>query len=297
MRHLTIILLFLASHNYAQEIKPRSQFLTDSIKIGQPVGFTLALSYPKNLDVVFPDSLYDFSPYELADKTFTTTKTDSTLSYDSAVYYLNSFEIDKVQKFKLPVFVLNGNDSTLIYANEDSVYLKELVEEVPDSVSAEAAPLIENTRFINVPLEFNYPYLIIALIIFVVVVILVIILFGKKIKKAIQVRRLRRNHNKFNEKFDSLTAHQSELNSELAEKILIYWKKYLESLEKRPYTKLTTKEIIAHYNPESIIDDLKSIDRIIYSNKERTNSNTHYESLKSFAQLQYANKIEEVKNG
>jgi len=297
MRQLTIILVFLASNIFAQQIKPRSQFLEDSIKIGQPVGFSMAISYPKEIDVVFPDSLYDFSPYELVDKTFIPTQTDSSYSYDSAVYFLNSFEIDKVQKFKLPIFVLNGSDSTIIYANEDSVFLKELVEEVPDSVSAEAAPLIENTRFINVPLEFNYPYLIIGLIVLLVVIVLVIILFGKKIKNAILASRLKRKHNKFLEKFDSLSTRQNEPNSKLAEQILIHWKRYLESLEKRPYTKLTTKEIIEQYNPETIISDLKGIDRIIYANSVSSNSDEHYSSLKSFAQLQFESKLEEVKNG
>jgi len=297
MRYFVVFLLFISVNIHAQEIKPKGQFLADSIKIGEPVGFALSLKYPKKMDILFPDSLYDFSPYELEKKTYIPTKSDSVYSYDSAVYYLSSFEIDPIQRLKLPVFVLHGNDSTLIHTAEDSVFLKELVEEVPDSISAEAAPLKENTTYIQVPLEFNYPYFIIGTIILVIILVVVYAVFGKKIRSAFILRRLKKKHQKFLAQFEVLVTKQNEPASKLAERILIHWKRYLEKLENRPYTKLTTKEIITAYSPGEIADDLKGLDRAIYSSATGSSLENNYKALKTFAQAQYEHKIEEVKHG
>lgn len=292
-----LVLVFISSNIFAQEIKPKGQFLKDTLKIGEPVPFSLALKYPKELDVVFPDSLFDFSPYELERKIYSPTRSDAQYSYDSAVYYISSFEIDSVQYFKLPVFIINSSDSTTIYTAQDSIILKQLVASVPDSVSAEAAPLIENTDYINVPLQFNYPYLIIGLIILIIVVILIIFLFGKRIKNYFILRRIKKNHQQFINNFETLQQKQNEPKSKLAENLLIHWKKYLEKLESRPYTKLTTKEIIMQYNPETIADDLKLVDRAIYASAQDNSVDESFNALKEFANHQYEHKVEEVKNG
>lgn len=298
MRYLTLLVfIFFSAFTSAQEINPRGQFLKDSIKIGEPVGYSLVLKYPKELDVLFPDSLFNFSPYELERKSFIPTRSDSTYSYDSAVYYLTTFEIDTIQYLRLPVYVLHGNDSTQVFTQNDSIIIKQLVAEVPDSVSAEAAPLIENTNYINVPLQFNYPYFIIGVVLFIVVVILVIVFFGGKIKRAFILRKLRNNHRKFMEGYNGLLLKQNEPTRKLAEGILLYWKKYLEKLKDQPYTKLTTKEILNKYQVEEIENDLKSIDRAIYSQALEATLDDHYESLRDFAEKQFKNRIEEVKNG
>lgn len=298
MRYLIIILLFLFSASHAQEIQPRGHFLADSIKIGESVGFSLSLKYPKDLDVVFPDSLYDFSPYEFESKTFSTTKTQGDHSYDSAVYYISTFEIDSVQYLKMPVFVVHGTDSSAIYTTEDSIILKHLVTEIPDSVSAEAAPLIENTNYINVALQFNYPYFIIGAIILIIVVVVVIVVFGGRIRKYFILRKLKKNHERFIEQFETLKTKQNQPVSQLAETILLHWKKYMEKLESRPYTKLTTKEILSRYeNVGEVSETLKGIDRTIYSGKLDTNLSSYYNTLEQFAIDHYQQRIEEVKHG
>lgn len=298
MRHLTLLVfIFFSAFTSAQQINPRGQFLKDSIKIGEPVGFSLALKYPKELDVLFPDSLFDFSPYDFERKTYISTRSDSVYSYDSAVYYLSTFEIDTVQYLRLPVFVLHGNDSTEVFTQNDSIIIKQLVAEVPDSVGAEAAPLIENTSYINVPMQFNYPYFIIGTVVLITIVVLVIVFFGGKIKRAFILRRLRINHRKFIEGYNGLLLKQNEPNRKLAEGILTYWKKYLEKLSDKPFTKLTTKEIIDRYKVEEIKNDLKSIDRAIYSQTLEATLEDHYQSLRDFAEQQFQKRVEEVKNG
>jgi hypothetical protein len=44
---------------------PRGKFLEDSIRIGEPVRFILSFKYPMDFEVIFPDFLYDFSPFEM----------------------------------------------------------------------------------------------------------------------------------------------------------------------------------------------------------------------------------------
>ncbi|MDX1627190.1 MAG: hypothetical protein R3345_00740 [Fulvivirga sp.] len=298
MRYLTLCLLIISLQAWSQEIKPRGLFLEDSIKIGQPVGFALSLKYPADLDIVFPDSLFDYSPYELEKKTYVPTRTDGQMNYDSAVYYLTTFEIDTVQYFKLPIFIKHQNDSTLIYTQEDSIILKQLVTEVPDSVSAEAAPLKEKTDYIQVPLAFNYPYFIIGAITLLVLALIIYFLFGEKIKTAFLLRKLNKSHQKFLTQYDKLLKGLDRPNDQLAENILFHWKNYLEKLERRPYTKLTTKEILKKYrSPNKIAEDLKTMDKAIYANIQDHHLKESYHALRSFAEEQFEKKIKEVKNG
>ena len=141
------LLVFLATFSSAQDILVKGYFLEDSIRIGVVSPYILTSTYPSDLDIVFPDSLYDFSPYELGKKWFASTKSIEGTSYDSAVYYLLSFEIDSTQYNSLPLFQIIGNDSIAIYPEKDSIFLQQMVTEIPDSVSAEAMPLIENTDY------------------------------------------------------------------------------------------------------------------------------------------------------
>lgn len=291
------VLFFVTANVHGQQIKPRGQFLEDSIKVGVPVGFTLAVRHPKNIDVVFPDSLYDFSPYELVDKRYFPTQSDSVSSYDSAVYFITSFEIDEIQTLALPVFVLHNNDSTPIYTRPDTVILKTLVAEIPEA-GVEGLPLKENTTYKPVSYQFNYPYLIIGIALVLIIIGLVVVFYGKKIRKYFLIRKLNKQHRKFLEKFDRLLNEKERPVNEQAERLLVLWKQYLEKLEARPYTQLTTKEIINIYQPENIEDALKSLDRSIYGNVPENGLLTEkFTALKMFAQNKYEEKSKEVKNG
>ena len=292
------VLFFVVLNAHGQQIKPQGQFLSDSIKIGIPVGYSLSVRYPRGMDVVFPDSLYDYSPYELDHKRYFPTQSDSTHSYDSAIYYITSFEIDSIQQLKLPVFVLHGKDSTPVYAETDAVILKQLVSEIPDSVAVEAMPLKENTTYKNVSLQFNYPYYIIGAAILLILVILFFVLFGGKLKKHYKLKQLKKANDKFIENYDALVLNSNQNEKAKAEKALVLWKKYLERLESKPYTQLTTKEIIQFYKPESIEDSLKTLDRIIYGNISVNGEiMKQYTALKKYSQEKYMAKVEEVKHG
>src|SRR6187455_220135 len=96
----------------AQEVRVHSGFLVDSLGIGDEGGYFLTARYPSELNILFPDSTYNFAPFEYARKVYYPTKTTNGQSYDSAIYYLSTFEIDKLQSLSLPVFQFTDLDTT-----------------------------------------------------------------------------------------------------------------------------------------------------------------------------------------
>lgn len=285
-------LLFLSIGLTAQDIHPKGGFQEDSIKIGISIPYSLSIKYPSRMDVVFPDSLYDFSPFELEGKQYFATKSDSSYSYDSAIYHLSTFEIDSIQYLRLPVFFVNAADSIPVYSDNDSVYLVELIPVLPDSIQ-----LIENTSYFNVPSQFNYPYLLIGLAVLAVIIVVVLIVFGGKIKKYFQIRRLKKRHQKFLDKYDHLANNiNAESTIEEKEHTVFVWKRYLEKLEKFPVTKLTTKEISQMLQPtEEVIEALKGVDKAIYSNKKGDSLTSSFRALRTDAINRYESKIASIK--
>ena len=82
---LAIALVFGFLSSPAQEVIVKGTFRSDSIMIGKPVAYSLTASYPRDLQILFPDSTYDFTPYELDSKEYFTTRTPEMFSSTSAV--------------------------------------------------------------------------------------------------------------------------------------------------------------------------------------------------------------------
>lgn len=262
--------------------------MSDSIQIGQPVPYVLSVKYPKKLELVFPDSLYNFSPFELERKEYFPTQSDSIFSKDSTVYYLSTFEIDSIQYLKLPVYVINEFDSTTLWTDTDSIILQHVVTEIPDSVAMKT-----NTEYVEVPMAFNYPYYTIGGIILMVLLVALYLLFGKTVRKKIKVRRLNKRFLKFGQEFDYMV----DKTPTKCEPILKLWKTYIESVTSQPYQKLTTKEIIAQTKDTSLEEALMAIDRNIYGPKEAVLLPKAYATIRSLANRLYNEKLEEIENG
>ncbi|ADR20408.1 hypothetical protein MATR_19720 [Marivirga tractuosa] len=275
-----------------QQIEPKGKFLQDSMAIGEPVKYSLSIRYPANFQVLMPDSLYDYAPFEYTSKKFFPTKSDSIQSFDSVVYILTSFEIDKVQNLKLPVFIVEGNDSTAVYAKMDSIYLQEQIQAVSDTLQMKTDAII--TRLDK---DFNYPYLIAFLIALGIIILLVIIIFGKKLRKKWQVWRLNKRHKKFRISFESKLTAVGEMPVGKIEKLLYTWKKHAEFISKSPYAKLTSKEINQMKQNEELYENLKSIDRTIYSSKGRENATEAFQFLLSYADVILEERIKAIADG
>ncbi len=294
---LVVMLLFWSALLQAQELPPQGQFLADSLKIGEPVPYTLKYRYEADRDVIFPDSLFNYAPFELDHKEYFPTQTRNGISYDSAVYYLSYFELDTFQIYSLPVFEVVNGDSTRLIPQPDTIFLKQVVTEVPDSLAVEAMPLIENTDYIQVPFAFNYPYALIGLAILIICIILIIVFFGASIKILWQVFWLNRRHQKFLEKYDQLMMQKSDDFRLQAEKIVVMWKKYLQQLEAFPYTSFTTRELVRDHPDSRLGNALHSIDSAIYNPRETGLDDASFLTLKEYAVNRFERKVKKLKNG
>ena len=295
MKKILPILFLIGPLNFtiAQQLQPKGEFLVDSLRIGEEIPYALTMTYPLEMEVLFPDSNFNFTPFEYSRKEFFLSKSDSVNIKDSAIYYLSSFEIDPVQSLSLPVFLITSGDSTEIPSLPDSVYFAEMVPVLPDSIA-----LREDVNYVNVNQAFNYPYLAIGIAILIVLSIVLYFAFGKQIKKRIYLYRLRKSYEKFSLDFDQVFADLRKHGEKLkTEKLLVLWKKYMEKLEDRPYTKLTSKEI-AHLNDASdFAIALKSIDRGIYGHSQWERVFKNFEVLEDITSERYNKKVMEVKNG
>ena len=284
-------------HAPAQEIVVRGRFLVDSLKIGEQIPYSLSVHYPSSQTVVFPDSTFSFAPFEIGKKKYFQTQTRNQISHDSAVYFLSTFEIDSLQSLSLPVFVIHRKDCTAIFAKPDTVYLKQLVGTIPESVAAKDLPLKTNADYLTVKWLLNYPMLLLIGGILIVALIIIWIVFGKRIRRYFKLRRLSRNHSAFLSRFaEHLEKLERESSSALAESTLVLWKKYMEGLAGRPYTKLTTKEILQLASDENLGKALHQIDRVVYA-RDRVSSGKIFDGLRTFSQTQFLKKTEEVRHG
>jgi hypothetical protein len=277
---------------FGQQIEPKGKFLQDSMAIGEPIQYSLSVKYPTDFQILMPDSLYNYEPFEYSRKQYFATKSDNVQSFDSVVYTLTSFEIDKVQSLKLPIFIIQGDDSTAVYAELDSVFLKEQIEVVSDSLQMKTDAIIT-----KLDKDFNYPYLIAFLVALGIVVLLIIIIFGKKIRKRWRIWRLNKRHKKFRESMEAKLSSVVDMSVEKIEKLLYSWKKHAEFISNSPYRKLTSKEINQMQQNEALYENLKAIDKTIYSSKGRDNATESFKFLLNYADVILEERIKAIENG
>ncbi len=228
---LFVLLLLICGIDtiHAQDVLVRSGFFMDSLRVGDQTRFFLAAEYPSNLNILFPDSTYNFAPFEYERRQYFPTKTTANRSYDSVVYYLSTFEVDRVQSLSLPVFQLNPMDCTAHVSDRDTILLTSLLRELPDTLSAQNLPLKVNTAYQNVLYLFNYPVLIIVLVVLLVVAVAVWVAFGKKIIRHFRIKRMQKAHQKFVETYTRQLENISVAFSSITtENALSQWKKYME---------------------------------------------------------------------
>lgn len=272
---------------------PQGIFFKDSLAVGEHLKYALTYTYPKETDLIFPDSTYDFFPFEYVDKQYFPTRGDSTLLTDSVIYTLTTFEVDPVLYLSTPVFVLNEGDSTRFYSNIDSVFLRQLVDTLPQDPKMES-----NTDFMAVTKNFNYTYFLIGAGVLLLVVSVIAIFFGKRIVSWFRIKRLKRAHRKFHDKVKMLlNGHSGAFDKNVTEGLLRLWKNYMEKLEKRPFTKLTTREITFIYNDAELNQSLREVDKALYGGYVPEKQNVIFGNLIDFSNSRLRHKIEELKHG
>ena len=261
MKNFTFIFLFFLniSEVFSQEIEYKVYFIEDSVKIGDSIPLISILKYPKSIELIQPDSSYNYLTFEYIDKkTFPSIQIDNII-LDSTVYYLRTFEIDSTQNIKLEATIINKDDSLNIISNTDSITLISQVTDISSS-------LINNTLFSVIKSIFNSEKVIYLIIIILSIIILLFILFRKKIIKYFKIRRIKSQLNKFNIEFELLSKNYSKNNKirEL-EKLLLLWKRFMEKFTNKPFSSSTTNEISYFINDKNILGILSTSDKCIYS--------------------------------
>ena len=291
-----LVIVVLASVQSSAQLRVRGYLLKDSAAIGEIVPYILTASYPRDKQVVFPDSTFSVAPFELSGKRFFPTRSLDGASYDSAVYFVSTFEIDSIQVLRLPVFLVTATDSTAVYARPDSLRLRYRVTIPLDSVAVEKLPLKANTAYQRVKWLFNYPVLMMVAVVLAIVSIIAWLVFGKQIRRFFALRRLRKAYENFQQRYtQALETLGSEASSRRAEEALVMWKKYMEELEQFPFTKSTSREILRRYSSDLLVSALRNIDRAIYGGYDA--SHDPFVFLKTYSRQQFEKRGAELKNG
>ena len=252
---LIISCLVVIESSYAQ--KPVGRFQTDSIEIGRPIDYTLSYRHSPSAEVFFPDTTYNFYPFEIVRRNIFPTSTTNNVSTDSVVYTLITFDITKNQKLGLPIYLLSKRDCTAVYALADSVFLKEMIKTSLDSLQWKT-----DTKLLPLSQQVNYPKILTYLLGLLGIVLVIYAFFGRFIRKQYTLFLFGRRHKDFQTNYKKFT--RSTLDDVTIGKALVLWKKHLEWLEKRPYTSYTTKEIVSRLPSERLEEALREVDSAIY---------------------------------
>ncbi len=266
--------------------KPRLRFMQDSVMLGQPLKAQLIYEHDKDLEVLFPDSSFDFGTFEFYQRQTYTTFTEDSISSDCTIYEFQTFELDPVQTLQMNVLIFTKNDSFFVKSNYDTVRLVEVVQQFSDTTS-----LKETTNFEEVDLEVNYPYILIGLGIVAVAVLLGILLFGQSFWKKWRIYRLKKKHEQFEMEFSQFGNSPKETENAIG-----FWKRYLTSLEKTDIESLTTKEIQAQFNDESLSGMLSEMDGYIFGGIA-ISKDASLSKLSSFAYQRLQKRIKTIQDG
>ena len=268
-----------------QERRPQGTFLVDTIEVGQPFSYAFSFLHDPATEVFFPDSAFDFSPFEMVGQEYFTTRTDSLGSLDSTVYRLVSFDVAALQVLRLPVFVYAARDCTAVYAAPDTLRLR---SSLPVTTRPDTLQLWAATEVGTLQRTFNYPIFLLFIGSFGLAFLLVYWFFGREIERQWRAFLLKRRHSEFVRTFNRLNRNARERsNTSEAEKAVVVWKEYLEDVEKKPFATYTTREIVDNIPDETLEDALKEIDRIIYGQGKSPQMDSSLKTLRNVAQQIY----------
>lgn len=275
-----VLLLALVGLSFAQSSqaqKPVLRFLTDSVCFGQPVQAVLYCRHDPSEELLFPDSSFNYFPFEFVDKHYFPTQTVGNESLDSVVYTLRTFEDTSLYSLTLPVFLFKEKDTLRILSNMDELAFEPFFKQPSDSLK-----LISNTTLLPLERDFNYLIYLLIFASLILLTLLVYLLFGKRLLQQWKRYRMKIAHKQFITAFDSLTK-VTNLSVADMEKALSVWKKYMESLSEKPYTTFTSAEIATQLKRENLKKNLQGIDAAIYGGRFKGTVPEDFEILRRVA--------------
>jgi hypothetical protein len=285
-------LLLGGGRSLGQQVRVEGRFLDAEARVGEEIRYSLMSSYPRGFNILYPDSTHNFGSFQYLRRDYHPTRSSAVSSFDSVVYYLTTFELDSPQFLALPVYLAREQDCTAVVPSRDTLHLRATVTGLP------AKPEFKtDTAYRKLRLQFNYPYLMAGLLALLLLALLVLLLFGRRILRWIRIYRLHKAHNRFAQRFFALMQTQEGETGQSAERLLNLWKRYLERLEGRPFTKLTTREISPLIRDSEVLEHLRMIDRVIYGNFREDQLFRRFDELLKFAGQRFQLKIEGLRKG
>jgi len=243
--------------------RPVGKFQQDSLKIGTAVEFSFYALHPAATEVIFPDSSYNFAPFELIARRYFTTRTASGVSLDSVVYTLRTFSVAARQSLSLPAYILEKNDTLPLYSRPDEIKLIQLVQG-----KADPEKLKSHTELAIIKERFNIAYWLIGAGIVILAFFMIWLLFGKNIIIRYRLYTLQKRHTVFINRFNAYIDQFNQSESlQTIEQAITLWKNYLTNLEGNAINSYTTREIASFYNDdEDVTTALRLFDKAIYGN-------------------------------
>jgi hypothetical protein len=286
----SLLFLFVGFSAHAQG--PTGRFLRAAVAVGQPLDYELRYEHAASEEVIFPDSLARFTPFEYVGRTWKPTRTANGRSLDRTIYHLRTFSLAPVQALQLPVLVLRGaNDTLRLLPPTAQVQLQRTA---PLLSGAAAGPPALHQDLGQLPLEpaFNYPFWLAGLVGLLLVAMGGVALFGQRWRRRYQLYKRRKNHVYFLAQFarhaERFTLSRS---ATLVERAVALWKNYLSSLEDTNLSSLTTKELVEHFNNnDDVLRALRATDRVVYGNllsEDAQEVDAAFQRLRNFAERQY----------
>lgn len=287
---IVILIFIFSSKLFSQEINYQIYFLEKDIKIGDSIKLVSIINYPKEIELIQPDSSFKFFPFSFVKKENFESKLNERIISDSSLYILRSFEIDSIQSIRLNSFILNGKDCLEISSNYDTVYFKSLVNNTDQKVK-------KNMSFNEILLIINTYKLLLYSIVFICLILAVYLLFRKKIIAYFRKRKVLKSYALFNKEFEKIKKQfKTNADKNNLEKIILIWKRYIEKLTSIPYSSMTTKEIIDFFDNENLIKSLKYIDEMIYSDKLIEMDKFSFKYLLDYADSKTKELIKKIEN-
>ncbi len=142
-----VVLLFLTFSAWAQ--KPKVYFFEDSVMVGKEIKMALSYRHSSKSDIIFPDSSYDFTPFQFVRYELFETRTEEGKSLDSVVYTLVTYALDSVLYIQPNIKNLASGEK--VYADSASVILKSSISGNAKKRVRETVPLFVVKKDVNLP--------------------------------------------------------------------------------------------------------------------------------------------------
>lgn len=273
--------------------RPFLHFRDRHAKIGEPIYLSLSVRHDPDLDLIFPDSLADYAPFEFLNKTYYATRTDENGSFDSVVYTLQTFNMSPEQRLRLSITDYTNGDTVVYESNLDTLYLHRLLPEMPTKPTLKV-----NTQAEILPLWINYNYWGLGIGVMTVLLFLVNAFLGRPIQKGFGLLVLYRRHAIFTTLFDRLASQSLKNRStDTMEQALNLWKQYMERVDNQPFSTYTTKEITTLFPDENLSQALQSIDRAVYGGMKDEISERIFTVLRRYSVDFYDRRKAKIKEG